>query len=127
MRNFFAATILLTMVVVIASSGHTAGDAIRGESIFSKCEDCHIVRAKKNRLGPHLVGLFGRKAASVADYNYSEALKESGVKWDEITLDQYIKDPESYLQGTRMSFIGITKKEDRDDLIAYLKIVTTVK
>ena len=74
-----------------------------------------------NRVGPHLVGLIGRKAASVEGFSYSDAMKNSGITWDEESLSKYLKDPEGFIVGNKMAFAGVKKDDDLKNLIAYLK------
>ena len=121
MAKFPFIVVIILAALALPSEIRAAGDLAKGESIFEKCEGCHSVKTPQNRLGPHLVGLFGRKAASIETFQYSEAMKQSGLVWNEKTLDKYVRDPEVCLEGTRMSFIGINKKDDRANLIAYLK------
>jgi cytochrome c len=75
----------------------------------------------KNLVGPELNGVIGRKAGSVAGYNYSDANKNSGFTWDEATLKEYLKNPKGKVPGTKMIFAGLPKDQDIDDVIAYLK------
>jgi cytochrome c len=100
------------------------GDAARGEAVFRKCASCHTLEANgRNRVGPRLHGLFGRQAGAVGDYRYSAALKNSGLVWDEITLDAYLKDSEGFVPGTKM-YGGLAIDQDRADLIAFLRAAT---
>jgi len=102
------------------------GDAERGEKIFKKCKSCHQVGdSAKNRVGPHLNGLFGREAASIEGFKYSKSLKRAGVDgvvWHLETLSAYIENPKAFASGTRMNFKGLKDEEDRNDLLAYLRI-----
>ena len=98
-----------------------AADAAKGKRIFNKCKSCHVANKKKNRVGPHLVGLFGRKAGTVEKYKYSKAMKAAGFVWDESSLDEYLTNPKKYVKGTKMAFAGLKKKADRENVIAYLK------
>ena len=100
------------------------GDAEAGEKVFNKCKACHVADEPQNRVGPHLVGLFGRQAGSVEGFKYSDAMKESGVTWDEGTIAEYIADPRGYIKGNRMAFVGLKDEEEIADLIAYLKEAT---
>lgn len=106
------------------AAGAWAGDAAEGEKLFNKptlCKACHrIGEGATNLIGPELNGIIGRKAGSVADYNYSEAIKASGITWDEATLNEFLTKPSAKVPGTRMVFAGMTKDSDRDNLIAYL-------
>ena len=86
-----------------------------------KCAPCHSIGpGAKNKVGPEQNGLVGRKAGSVEGFNYSEAMKNSGITWDEATLDEYITDPKKKVPGNKMVFPGIKDELQRGDLIAYL-------
>ena len=99
-----------------------AGDIAAGEKVFRKCSACHVVAKEQHRTGPHLVGLFGRAAATADGYKkYSKALKASGIIWDKTSLNDYLEAPKKYVKGTRMAFAGLKKQADRDNVIAYLK------
>jgi|GEM_PF-317530 len=99
-----------------------AGDAGAGEKVFKKCKSCHVVDAEKHKTGPHLVNLFGRTAGSAEGFKkYSKAIQESGIVWDEQTIDAFLAAPKKYLKGTKMAFAGLKKEEDRANVIAYLK------
>jgi cytochrome c len=100
----------------------TAQDASAGETSFKKCLPCHdIGDGAKNKVGPELNGLDGRKAGTAADYNYSDANKNSGLTWGEATFKEYIKDPRAKIPGTKMIFPGIKNEQEVDNLWAYLK------
>jgi cytochrome c2 len=99
-----------------------SGDAAAGEKVFKKCKACHVVDAEKHKTGPHLVNLMGRTAGSADGFKkYSDAMKSSGIVWNEETLDAYLENPKAYVKGTRMAFAGLRKEEDRANVIAYLK------
>lgn len=115
-------TLLIGAVIVAVSAGTAAAQsAADGEHEFAVCRACHQVgETAENMLGPELNGLNGRKAGSVADYPYSDAMKNSGITWNEATFKQYIKDPQAMVKGTKMPFAGL-KDEKRDaDLWAYI-------
>jgi cytochrome c len=103
-------------------AGALAADPAEGEKVFNqKCKVCHqIGEGAKNFVGPELNGLIGRKTGAVADYNYSDANKESGLTWDEATLKEYLANPKAKIPGTKMIFAGLPKETDRDNLIAYM-------
>jgi cytochrome c len=95
------------------------GDAARGKAVFEKrCTGCHTMDA--DREGPRLKGVYGRKAGSVAGFNYSAGLKNSGLTWNDATLERWLSDPDLVVKDNNMS-IGVPKAEERRDLIAYLK------
>jgi cytochrome c len=96
-----------------------AGDAERGKAVFEKrCTGCHALDA--DREGPRLKGVYGRKAGSVVGFNYSAGLKNSGLTWNDATLERWLSDPDLVVKDNNMS-IGVPKAEERRDLIAYLK------
>ena len=119
-------TILAAVFAALAlSAGNaSAADAAKGKKVYNKCKACHALKAGKNKVGPTLHGLFGRKAATVPNFKYSKAMKTSGVTWDEESLRAYLKKPRKFIKGTRMAFAGIKKKKQMDDLVAYLKEAT---
>ena len=97
-------------------------DLNAGEKAFRKCLPCHSVgEDAKNKVGPALNGLNGRKAGTVEGFNYSDANKESGITWDEATFEDYIKDPRTKIPGTKMVFPGIKDPAEAASLWAYLK------
>jgi cytochrome c len=115
-------TAIVAGALALASSAALAqGDAAQGEKVFNKCKACHAVDEPQNKVGPHLVGVFGREAGSVEGFRYSDAMKESGVTWNEETIAAYLADPRGYIKGNRMAFVGLKKQADIADLIAYLK------
>ena len=113
---------VITGALALGSSVALAqGDAAQGEKVFNQCKACHAVDEPKNKVGPHLVGIFGRPAGSVEDFRYSDAMKESGITWNEETIAAYLADPRGYIKGNRMAFVGLKDQDDLADLIAYLK------
>jgi cytochrome c len=111
--------ILAIAMIAAAPIAANAADADAGKTVFNKCKACHQV--DKNAVGPHLSGVVGRKAGSVEGYNYSSALKASGITWDEASLDKWLQGPSKDVPGTKMIFAGIKDQTDRENLIAYLK------
>lgn len=96
-------------------------DLARGEKVFKKCKSCHSLEPGKNKLGPTLYGLVGRPVASVEGYSYSAAMKEKGGTWTVEALDAFLAKPKEFVPGTKMSFSGLRKPEDRAAVIAYIK------
>jgi cytochrome c len=110
------------MSVIVLGSG-VAGAQDAGELIFNNtCRTCHTVKEGDNRLGPSLAGVVGRKAGSLPGYPYSDAMKKSGVTWDEATLERFIENPDAVVRGNGMKpFTGVASVDDRSKIIAYLK------
>jgi cytochrome c len=100
------------------ASAPVLGDAVRGKVLYQACLACHSV--EDNDLGPRHRGVVGRHAGSVADYNYSPALKNSGITWDPRTLDRWLTNPSALVPGTKM-FFKIDDAKGRADIIAYLE------
>ena len=116
-----AAPLLLTAQLMTATAARADGDPTKGKQIFNKCMVCHSIQAGVNKIGPSLHGVVGRKAGTLAGYDYTDAMKNSGFTWDEATLNKYLTNPRKVVPGTRMIFVGLPKEPDRLDVIAYLK------
>jgi cytochrome c len=100
-------------------------DTARGELLGLACAACHKFRAEDGTLiGPHLQGVFGRRAASIEGFAYSPALRQSGLVWTPRSLEAWLANPAGFVEGTTMAFSGYQSAEDRRDLIAYLLHVT---
>jgi cytochrome c len=100
----------------------SAQDAENGKKLFTKCAPCHSVGAgAKNKVGPYLNGILDRPAASVEGFAYSDALKKSGLKWDDANLHKWLENPKALVPGTKMLFPGVKDEVERDDIIAYIE------
>ena len=100
----------------------SAGDPALGEKVFVKCRACHqIGDTARNAVGPILNGVIGRHSGSVPGYNYSDANKGSGLTWDPATFRRYIASPQTVVPGTKMTFAGLTREKDIDNVLAYLE------
>ena len=115
----------LSALVVIASSvaatAALAQDAAAGKTSFNKCMACHAIgEGAKNKVGPELNGLNGRKSGTAPGYSYSDANKNSGITWNEAEYKDYIKDPKAKIPGTKMVFAGIKDEKEANDLWAFL-------
>lgn len=112
---------LLMTATLMINGAASAQDLANGEKVFRKCKSCHAVGEKaKNKIGPVLNGLEGRKSGTVEGYRYTDANKSSGIVWNEAEFLEYIKNPRAKIPGTKMTFIGIKKEDDAKDLWAYL-------
>lgn len=119
--------VVMSVAVVTLASGSVLaqeGDPAAGQRVFNKCRACHVVDADTNRVGPYLHGVFGRPAGTAEGFNYSPALKDSGIVWDEGTIGEYVADPRNYIPGNRMAFPGLRSEQEITDLLAYLKEAT---
>ena len=113
--------ILSALIIVTSSATALAQDAAAGKAAFNKCMACHSIgEDAKNKVGPELNGLDGRKSGTAPDYNYSEANKNSGITWNEANFKEYIKDPKAKVPGTKMFFAGIKNEKEVNDLWAYV-------
>jgi len=122
-REKYLAAVMLAAAISAALAetawaGGLAGSADHGEALYEACQDCHSL--DKNDVGPRHRGVFGRKAASLPDYDYSDALKAANIVWNEETLDKWLTDPQAVAPGAKM-FFHLDNPQDRADVIAYLK------
>jgi cytochrome c len=115
--------LMIAAVALAAGAGAAnAQDLAAGATSFKKCAACHDVgEAAKNKVGPILNGLDGRKSGTVAGYNYSDANKKSEITWNEATFLEYIKDPRAKVPNTKMVFAGIKNEGEAKSLWAFLK------
>ena len=112
-------------VVSLSSVSANAADVAKGKKVFNKCKACHAVDKPKNKLGPHLVEIIGRASAQAKGFKYSKAMKAANLVWDEETLDAFLIKPKKFLKGTKMSYVGLKKAKDRENVITYLKSLGT--
>jgi len=124
MRHILAA-FAIGLILVPGARASEIGDRERGEVLFETCARCHEVgRDAQDAIGPHLNGIFGRRAGSVEGFGYSEGLARmgaDGVVWTLETLDVYIENPRAFVSRTRMDFPGLGDPQDRADVLAYLR------
>lgn len=116
-------TLLVAALISVAGAGVAAAqDLAAGATSYKKCAACHDVGpTAKNKVGPLLNGLDGRKSGTIAGYSYSEANKASGITWNEQSFLEYIKDPKAKIPNTKMAFAGIKNETEAKALWAYLK------
>ncbi len=124
MMRKIVATMAVLAVTGFAGAALAEGDPAKGEKIFKKCKACHQVGdGDKSRVGPVLNGIVGNEIASVDGFKYSKAFlakKDEGLVWTEEVLDAYLTKPKKYIEGTKMSYAGLKKEGDRENIIAYL-------
>jgi cytochrome c len=112
---------LVLIMSSVTSSIVLAQDVAAGKSSFNKCMACHSIgEGAKNKVGPELNGLDGRKSGTAPGYNYSDANKNSGITWNEAQFKEYIKDPKAKIPGTKMAFAGIKNEKEINDLWAFI-------
>ena len=113
---------LVVMASSVAATAALAQDAAAGKTSFNKCMACHAIgEGAKNKVGPELNGLDGRKSGTAEGYSYSDADKNSGITWNKEQFLDYIKDPKAKIPGTKMAFAGIKNEQEVKDLTAFLK------
>ena len=119
--NRLTLSTLVAVTSMAAVSGALAQDAAAGKTSFNKCMACHSIGdGAKNKVGPVLNGLDGRKSGTAPDFSYSDANKNSGITWNKDQFLDYIKDPKAKIPGTKMVFVGIKNEKEANDLWAYL-------
>ena len=125
-RNEMSFKFVIAVAVAFGAMSTSAlaeGDAAKGEKVFRKCKACHVADAEKNKVGPHLVGIIGRKAASVEGYKYGKGITDAAEKigeWDEAKLVEYLADPKGYVGGKSKMTFKLKKEDQRMDVAAYL-------
>ena len=126
MRVWTGAALAATAILMAAPAFAQAGDAGRGQRLFNQqCRACHTLeQGGASVAGPNLHGLFGRKAGTAPGYDSSEAMKKSGIVWDETTLADYTRDPKGKVPDTKMVYGGMKQPGQLADLVAYLKQAT---
>lgn len=104
---------------------HAGGDPSAGKQAFARCASCHQVGpSARSAFGPQLNGIIGRHAAAATDYRYSEAMRRSGIVWDEQRLAAFLRSPDKAVPGTSMRFWGLSDEKQIGDLLAYLRTFT---
>lgn len=114
------AALLCTATVALTSAGTARADVASGKTAFAICAACHSTSGGSG-VGPHLDGVVGRKAGSVSGFNYSRAMKNANIVWDDKTLAAFIANPQSTVPGNHMPFSGLQDSAQRASIIAFLK------
>jgi cytochrome c len=119
--NKLTSSALIVIAAMAVASGAQAQDVTAGKASFNKCLACHAVgEGAKNKVGPELNGLDGRKSGTAEGYSYSEPNKNSGITWNKDQFLDYIKDPKAKIPNTKMVFAGIKNEKEAGDLWAFL-------
>ena len=125
--NCFKSMVIVALIMATLSQRADAelGNSANGERIYRACAPCHSLEVNRNMTGPSLAELWNRKSGSLASFSrYSQALKSSGIVWNDDTLDEWIKDPQHFIAGNTMTFPGVKDGRQRADLLAFLKDAT---
>jgi cytochrome c len=118
-----AAVFSFTLAALSSQSNCLAHDASEGERLYrQRCASCHALQVGQNRLGPHLLGILGRRAGSVEGVRYSQDLQSADFVWDEQSLDRFLANPRQMVSGTSM-LVNLPNEDQRKSIIAYLKTV----
>ena len=120
--NLISRAVLVAAIATLATAAHAAGDVKRGAEVFAEeCGDCHSAVPGKDKKGPTLTGVIGRKAATVSGFaGYSEAMKTSGIVWSAERIDPYIASPKKVVPGGKMKYDGLGDAAARADVIAFV-------
>ncbi|MDC7674908.1 c-type cytochrome [Asticcacaulis machinosus] len=117
-----------TQILASLPAPYNTANLEDGKKQFGKCRSCHVlIETTATTTGPHLYGIFGRKAGIEGGYPYSEAMKAHDVVWDFTTLDAFLTKPRDAVPGTKMAFLGIKEAKDRENLLAYIAVETAKK
>jgi cytochrome c len=112
----------LLLALLVAGQAGAAGDVKNGAFLFQRCASCHAVGPyARAGFGPQLQSIIGRKAATTSDYKYSDAMKKSGLVWDEKNLAAFMRAPHDVVPGTSMRFWGVKDEQQIADLLSYMR------
>lgn len=121
MKRLILSLMACGLVFGTMSQVYAAGDAAKGSKAFDEeCSDCHSVKEGKNKKGPSLFNIVGRKSATIADFNYSDAMKAKNTVWNADTIGEYIHAPKKSVPGGKMKYDGLDDEKARADIIAFL-------
>jgi cytochrome c len=116
---------LSAVFVMLLAMPAMADESAQGAAELQKCKICHSLdNGGPNRVGPNLYGVFGRKAGTVSGFNYSDAMKNSGIVWDDDSLAKFLRGPQEAMPGNHMSFPGVKDEAALTDLLKQLKQAT---
>ena len=120
-RSLIRAGLLLIKILVTSSPALAAGDPAAGEKVFAAhCAVCHATTPGENKVGPSLAGIAGSKSGTVPGFDFSAAMKNADLTWDDADLDKFLANPTGFMHGTKM-FVNLPSESDRQNVIAYLE------
>lgn len=115
-----------SIFAMMLSPSFAEGDVANGKKLAKKCAACHTMdEGGKNKLGPNLFNVLGSAAGQVEGYKYSKAMKATDIVWDDVKFIEFIEKPKKVLKGTKMSFKGIKKATQREDVLAYFRTLSS--
>lgn len=125
-KTTFTLSLSVAVILVAGSASAQSGNEARGERLFNQqCKACHTLDKDGARtVGPNLHGLIGRKAGSTEGFSSSDAMKASGIVWDDKALVEYLKNPKGRVPGTKMVYAGLKQEAQQADMIAFLRKAT---
>jgi len=109
---------IASVAAIVAAAPARAVDASHGKELYQACIACHS--EKPDAIGPSLKGVVGRKSGGLTDFRYSGPMRRANLVWDDVTLRQFVANPQAKVPGTRMPFDGLSNSKDVDDVVAYL-------
>jgi cytochrome c len=109
----------ITILALGSRLATAGGDAAAGQQVFAKCAICHAIVPGENKIGPSLAGVVGRESGTAPGYDYSVAMKNANITWDNNTLDKFLAGPANFVHGTKM-ILSLPSSNDRENVIAYL-------
>ena len=113
---------LIAVALLAPGMSSANGDVKAGAKVFAdECSECHSMKEGRNRKGPSIFGVVGRKAGTLSDYDYSDSIRRSGIVWTDERLDSYLASPNKVVPGGKMRYDGLSNANARRDLLAYLK------
>jgi cytochrome c len=114
--------VCIAALIALPSAAVAAPDASRGRRLFIQCQACHsLAPGAPHKIGPNLYGTVNAPAGVQRGYNYSPALKKSGLRWDEATLHRWLAKPAAVVPGNKMVYSGLRNAADRQQIIDYMK------
>jgi cytochrome c len=115
------AALVLVTILGSSSGALAASDPVAGQRVFAThCAVCHTTQAGQNKIGPSLAGIVGSKSGTVPGFDFSPALKNANITWDDANLDKFLANPVGFVHGTKM-FVNLPNATDRQNVIAYLE------
>ena len=126
MKSASVAAFSIVLIVAASTVAAQSGEPAKGERLFNQqCKSCHTVdKGGANGIGPNLFGMFGRKAGATEGFASSDAMKKSGIVWDDASLTDYLKDPKGRVPDTKMVYAGMKRPDQVAEMIVYLKKAT---